>query len=62
MCIRDSACTVAAVSVVLYLIAGYTEHAWIVIAGAAILFAVVAVLHKISVRLLKNTKSEYPLS
>ena len=56
------ACTVAAVSVVLYLIAGYTEHAWIVIAGAAILFAVVAVLHKISVRLLKNTKSEYPLS
>lgn len=42
------ACTVAAVSIVLYLIAGFTERAWIVLLGAILLFAIVTCIHKLS--------------
>ncbi len=42
------ACTVAAVSAVLYIVAGYMEESWIVLVGAVLLFAVVTALHKVS--------------
>ena len=54
------ACTVAAVSAVLYIAAGYMEKAWIVVLGALLLFAVVVVLHKISVRSLAKQEELQP--
>lgn len=44
------ACTVAGVSVVLYLAAGYLEQTWITLVGAVALFALITVLHKFSGR------------
>lgn len=44
------ALTVASISFVLYIIAGYTEHTWITVIGIIVLFVAVTVLHKLSVK------------
>ena len=54
------AMTVAVVSFVLYLIAGYLEKAWIVIIGALGLFAIITVVHKVTVK--RHTDLEMDMS
>lgn len=48
------ALTVASVSFVLYVVAGYTEHTWITLIGIVALFALATILHKISAHRLKQ--------